>query len=129
MYEFIRVLEFVRYLFDDEEQADKAAQIVEGIMEAQSPRLSDISQRMRGEPAANYKAVQRFLSKAEPKAALLRLFQEETSYVIGDPTEVPRPQAWKTPYVGTLKDGKTKGFWLLMLATPFRGRACTRCTV
>jgi hypothetical protein len=116
-------LEFARYLFDDEEQADKAAQIVEGILEAQSPRLSDISQRMRGNPAANYKAVQRFLSKAEPKAALMRLFQEEASFVIGDPTEVPRPQAWKTPYVGTLKDGKTKGFWLLMLATPFRGRA------
>ncbi len=25
--------------------------------------------------------------------------------------------------MGTLKDGKTKGFWLLTLATPFRGRA------
>jgi hypothetical protein len=36
---------------------------------------------------------------------------------------MPRPQAWKTEYVGTLKDGKTKGFWLLMLATPYRGRA------
>ena len=43
--------------------------------------------------------------------------------MIGDPTEIPRPQARKTAYVGTLKDGKTKGFWLLMLATPFRGRA------
>jgi hypothetical protein len=26
-------------------------------------------------------------------------------------------------YVGTLKDGKTKGFWCLVLATPHRGRA------
>ena len=34
-----------------------------------------------------------------------------------------RPQASKTPYVGFLKDGKTRGFWLLMLATPYRGRA------
>jgi hypothetical protein len=43
--------------------------------------------------------------------------------VIGDPTEIERPQAWKTAYVGTLKDGKTKGFWALVLATPYRGRA------
>jgi hypothetical protein len=43
--------------------------------------------------------------------------------VLGDPTEMPRPHARRTSYVGTLKDGKTKGFWLLTLATPFRGRA------
>jgi hypothetical protein len=43
--------------------------------------------------------------------------------VIGDPTEIERPQAWKTEYVGTLKDGKTKGFWAMVLATPYRGRA------
>ncbi|MEM2002768.1 MAG: hypothetical protein QXT77_09000 [Candidatus Methanomethylicaceae archaeon] len=43
--------------------------------------------------------------------------------MIGDPTEIERPQAWKTAYVGTLKDGKTKDFWVLLLATPYRGRA------
>ena len=123
MYEFIKFLEFARYLFDQEELAAKAAHIMQGILEARSPRMSDISQRMRGKPAANYKEIQRFLAKAEPKEAALRLFQEDAPFVIGDPTEIPRPQARKTPYVGTLKDGKTKGFWLLMLATPFRGRA------
>jgi hypothetical protein len=123
MYEFIKISEFARYLFDNEELADKAAHIMEGILEARSPRLSDISQRMRGNPAGNYKEIQRFLGKADPREGLLRLFQEEAPFVIGDPTEIPRPQAWKTSYVGTLKDGKTKGFWMLMLATPFRGRA------
>jgi hypothetical protein len=54
---------------------------------------------------------------------LWRLFQEQAEYVIGDPTEIERPQAWKTAYVGTLKDGKTKGFWALVLATAYRGRA------
>ena len=39
-----------------------------------------------------------------------------------DPTEIPRPQARKTAYVGRLPEGK-RGFWLLVLATPFRGRA------
>ena len=43
--------------------------------------------------------------------------------MIGDPTEIERPHAWKTEYVGTLKDGKTRGFWALVLATPYRGRA------
>ena len=50
-------------------------------------------------------------------------FNEEADYVIGDPTEIERPHANKTEYVGTLMDGETKGFWMLTLATPLRGRA------
>ncbi|MGZ6347888.1 MAG: transposase, partial [Anaerolineales bacterium] len=50
-------------------------------------------------------------------------FQEEAEFVIGDPTEMPRPQAKKTAYVGELSDGQSLGYWLLVLATPFRGRA------
>ena len=36
---------------------------------------------------------------------------------------MPRPGARKTANGGTLKDGKTLGYWLLVLSTPFRGRA------
>jgi hypothetical protein len=43
--------------------------------------------------------------------------------MIGDPTEMPRPQARKTEYVGTLSDSETSGYWLMLLATPFHGRA------
>jgi len=43
--------------------------------------------------------------------------------VIGDPTEMPRPQAKRTEYVGTLKDAETRGYWLLLMATPYCGRA------
>lgn len=123
MLEFVSTSEFAQFLFDREDLAKKAGQIIQAILESRSPRLSDISHRMRGNPWANYKAIQRFLAQADPREALIRLFQEEARFVIGDPTEIPRPQARKTAYVGTLKDGKTKGFWLLMLATPFRGRA------
>jgi hypothetical protein len=123
MLECINFSGFVQFLFDREDLAEKAGQIIGAILESRSPRLSDISQRMRGHPEANYKAIQRFLEQTDPRAALIRLFQEEAPFVIGDPTEIPRPQAKKTAYVGTLKDGKTKGFWLMMLATPFRGRA------
>ncbi|MEZ0397049.1 MAG: transposase [Anaerolineales bacterium] len=37
-------------------------------------------------------------------------------------TEIERPHAYKTEYVGKLKEGK-RGFWALILATPYRGRA------
>lgn len=123
MYEFIRIVEFTRELFDREEHAQRAGEIILAMLEARSPRLSDISQRMEGKPPANYKRIQRFLDGVDPREAMLRLFQEKAPFVIGDPTEIPRPQAHKTDYVGTLKDGKTKGLWLLLLATPFRGRA------
>ena len=123
MIQYIKVAAFLQEVFDDQALATKAAPIVSGILAARSPRLSDIAQHMPGQPAANYKAIQRFLAQADPKAALVRLFQSDAPFVIGDPTEMPRPGAYKTEYVGTLKDGETKGFWLLLLATPYRGRA------
>lgn len=123
MIEFIRFLEFARHLFDEEAVAQTAGTVLKAILEARSARLSDIADKMPGNPAASYKALQRFLARADPKTALWRLFQAQAPFVIGDPTEIPRPQARKTPYVGTLQDGKTRGFWLLQLATPFRGRA------
>ena len=75
------------------------------------------------DPDANYKRIQRFLAQTNTKAALQRLFWEDAPFVLGDPTEIPRPRAKRTSYVGLLKDGQTRGFWLLVLATPFRGRA------
>src|SRR5512142_2510648 len=121
--EFTRISKFAHFLFDSEDQAEKATTILAGLFEAQSPRLSRIAQKMPGAPDTNYKQIQRFLARADPQAALYRLFQVDAPFVIGDPTEIPRPQARKTAYVGTLKDGETKGFWLMVLATPFRGRA------
>ena len=123
MIKFIGFLRFAQCLFDEESVARRAAHILRAILKARSPRLSDISQRMPGNPGAGYKRIQRFLAQADLHEALLRLFQVDAPFVLGDPTEIPRPQARKTEYVGRLKDGKTRGFWLLSLATPFRGRA------
>jgi hypothetical protein len=123
MNKFINNQEYMAELFDEAEIAERAGEIGAAILEARSLRLTDISVEMEGESAAGYKRVQRFLKKADPRLALWRLFQEEAAFVIGDPTEIERPQAWKTEYVGTLKDGKTKGFWALILATPYRRRA------
>lgn len=123
MNKFIQLLPFVECLFDDEGTAMKAKRIVEGILKARSPRLSDIAREMAGKEETNYKEIQRFLAGNSPQRALKRLFQENAPFVIGDPTEMPRPQAKKSEYVGTLRDGKTSGYWLLILAVPFHGRA------
>jgi len=78
---------------------------------------------MGGNEVASYKCIQCFLEANDPQEVLLRMFREDAPFVIGDPTEMPRPQARKTEYVGTLCDGETNGYWLLLLATPFHGRA------
>jgi hypothetical protein len=123
MNKFTQLLPFVHDLFDDPAVAWKATRIVGGIMKARSPRMSEIAREMDGNEVANYKCIQRFLEATDPKAVLLRMFREDAPFMIGDPTEMPRPQARKTEYVGTLSDGETSGYWLLLLATPFHGRA------
>lgn len=122
MDKFIRIFEFAQQLFIDEHTARQASEMITGILEARSPRLSDIAARMTGSEAASYKRIQRFLQDNDPREALKMLFNEEADFVIGDPTEIERPHADRTEYVGTLKDGQTKGFWMLTLATPLRGR-------
>jgi hypothetical protein len=114
---------FLRYLLDDEGMAEKGARVVKGLLEAQSPRLTNISEQMSGKSSSRYKEIQRFLKAVDLKQALKRLYQEDAEFVIGDPTEMERHKAPKTSYVGTLSDGKTAGYWLLVLSTPFRGRS------
>jgi hypothetical protein len=123
MFKCINFSEFMCYLFDDEKLANKAGEIVKALLEAQSPRISNIAEKMKGSSGSCYKAIQRFLGQVNLKKVLWRLFQEEAEFVIGDPTEMPRHKAPKTSYVGKLKDGETPGYWLMVLSTPFRGRA------
>ena len=117
------ILEFVRAIFDEEETAQQAAEIGQAILAARSLRMTDIASHMQGNAAAAYKRIQRFLKRNDPRQVLGRLYQPDAEFMIGDPTEIERAQAWKTEYVGTLKDGKTKGFWALVFATLYRGRA------
>lgn len=119
----IQLFALTRSLFDSEPQAHKVAVVLKAILAAQSPRISATSPAMPGTPTAHDKAIQRLLARPDPKEARLRLFQVAAPFVLGAPTEMPRPQAKQTAYVGTLKHGKPPGFWLLTLAPPFRGRA------
>ncbi len=119
----IRISQFAKELFVDPKVAEHASQIMAGILQARSPRLSDIAAHMPGSESASYKRIQRFLHHADPAGSLRLLFNEAADFVIGDPTEIERPHADKTEYVGHLMDGQTQGFWMLTLATPLRGRA------
>lgn len=123
MNKFINISGLCRYLFDDEKLEKQAAKIIRAILEAQSPRLSNIVEKMPGNSSSNYKTIQRFLTRIDLKQVLLRFYQEDAKFVIGDPTEMERFRAPKTSYVGTLSDGKTAGYWLLMLSMPYRGRS------
>jgi hypothetical protein len=114
---------FLRPLIDDEKLVKQGAEIIKALLEAQSPRLTNISEKMAGNPDRGYKTIQRFMKKVDMQRLLLRLYQEDAEFVIGDPTEMERYKAPKTSYVGTLSDGKTAGYWLMVLSTPFRGRS------
>ena len=110
-------------LFDRKEQARTGALITQGILEAESPRISAISHAIEGKKFdANYKAIQRFIEKTDVKRALNRLYMEQGAFVIGDPTDIERPRGRRTPYVGHLKNGRA-GFQILTFSVPFRGRA------
>jgi hypothetical protein len=119
----INFTEFMRYLLDDEGLVGKGAKIIRGLLEAQSPRLTNISEKMAGDSASNYKVIQRFIKKVDLKKLLMRLYQEDAKFIIGNATEMERYKAPKTSYMGILSDGKTAGYWLMVLSTPFRGRS------
>lgn len=119
----INFCKFWRYLVDDERMVKQGAEITKALLEAQSPRLTDISEKMAGKSERGYKVIQRFLERIDLQKLVLQFYQEDAEFVLGDPTEMERYKAPKTSYVGTLSDGNTAGYWLMMLSTPFRGRS------
>src|SRR3954447_2994887 len=117
-----KLVPFTEGLFDREER--KAARILWSILETQSPRKSDWSQVFsESSEGANYRTIDRALTKLDAKMALMRLYDPQSPFVLVDPTEIERKQAKSTEYVGRLSDGKTLGFWTIVFAQPYRGRA------
>lgn len=123
MIKYNQIIHFAKQLFERKEDAAQGARILCALLRACSARLTEVARQMPGKPEAAYKALQRFLRRVDAKAVLWRLFQADAPFVLCDVTEIARPQARRTAYVGRLKDGQTRGFWVLLLATPFHGRA------
>ena len=76
--------------------------IIQGILVA--PRITEVARAIPKGFFASQKMIYRFLKRAPLKEALLGMFHEDAPFVICDPTEIPRPQAKRTPYVGRLKE-------------------------
>jgi hypothetical protein len=79
--------------------------VIHSYLCANELRISSIALEMEGSYEANYKALQRFLDRIEVgdiKEILGRFSPKEFPFVILDPSEIQRPQARKTNYVGFL---------------------------
>ena len=123
------------------------AEVLQAILQAGSARWSDIARQMSGSEAAAYKRLQRLVARFDPREVLRQWCVQDAHIVILDATEVERPYAYRTEYVGVLppkeetkrrrrparkaKKGQEtsertsrtrRGFWLLLLGLPFRGR-------
>jgi hypothetical protein len=121
MVQYIRTVAFLKHLFDKEGMADKAARIVEGILAARSPRLSAIAQHMPGNPAANYKAIQRFLAQADPQTALLRLFQADAPFRHRGPHRNAAAPGSPDPLCGYAEGWQDPGLLVAPLSHPPSG--------
>ena len=66
---------FTDQCFDTD--SEKASSIIKGILDAGSPRISDISHAMEGTSSdSNYRSMHRFLERNDPKEALHRLYDD-----------------------------------------------------
>ena len=83
---------FTSLLFPREDQAWKAAMIIQGILKARSPRITEVARVIPKGFFAGQKMIYRFLKRAPLKEALLRMFHEDAPFVICDPTGIPRPK-------------------------------------
>lgn len=125
----INLYPFIQGLFDETATAIRAAEIGQAILAAQLVRMTDIVVKMKGKQCGQLQVDPALCPQSRSTPSTVASFSGAGRICgvrkanDGDPTEIERPQAWKTEYVGTLKDGKTKGFWALVLATSYRGRA------
>lgn len=77
---------------------------------------------MAGNYEASYKQISRFLAKLPQIDGILqRILLNNAKFIIGDPTIIDRPEAYKTEYVGLVRPDR-RGFYTLLFGAPFKGR-------
>jgi hypothetical protein len=118
------LMPFVELVLEDSRDTEKLARLSYAILASGSARKSDWARFYRpgASEEANYKAIERLMERLDPEGFLHRLLDAQSPFVLVDLTEVRRPQAKRTPYVGRLRDGGL-GFWVFTLAQPYGGRA------
>ncbi len=101
------LMPFVELVLEDPRDTEKLARLSYAILASGSARKSDWARFYRpgASEEANYKAIERLMERLDPEAFLHRLLDAQSPFALVDLTEVRRPQAKRTPYVGRLRDG------------------------
>lgn len=104
---------------------DSLSKIAFGLKKARQLRISSIANALQGNPESNQKSITRTLDKLSRDQlldSLLAFADSKDKLALLDFTDMPRENAKKTEYVGYLKDGETRGYGVLALGMPFKGR-------
>lgn len=97
--------------------------IINAILAARALRISSIAHAMQANYETAYRRVTRFLNEFhDHELVLQRMLCDNVPFLIADPTIIDRPEAEKTKYVGLVRPER-RGFYLLTIAAPFKGRA------
>lgn len=102
------------------------SKVLQAILNSRKLRISQLAYQMGDKFETNYKKIQRLLNVLDLKdleLAITKLYpKNESEFILIDPTEIERPDARNTEYVGFLKD-KVRGYLNLICAFPYKGRA------
>ncbi len=129
MLKYIPWKQMLSILVEDHRILDVLIEVLRAMLEAGSARWREIARKMKGAEAATYKRWQRLVARFDPWPGVTRLCAENAPFGIGDLTDIERPQARRTAYVGWLPPkakGRRprRGFWVLLLGVPLRVGYC-----
>lgn len=110
----------------DSKMNDMVGAIIYGFQRCKKLRISSIAAALPGNYESNSKSISRTLERLEVDQlveSLLSFIAQGTKYLLLDLTEMTRKDAEHTDYIGYLKDGKTRGYNILSMSIPFKGRS------
>jgi hypothetical protein len=110
----------------DEKMDNIIGSIIYGFQRCKKLRISNISAALPGNYESNSKSISRALDRLgieQLRESLLSFVVQGTKHALLDLTEMARNDAVQTDYVGYLKDGKTRGYNILSISIPFKGRS------
>jgi hypothetical protein len=71
--------------------------------------MNRVAAHMQGSMDAAYKRLTRFLNLVDTRELLWRFCPPQAPFLISDPTEIERPQAYRTLYVESSKMERPEG--------------------
>lgn len=122
--DIIKIMETLNIF--DTKASKSVSSIIYGFQKCKSLRVSRIAASMRGNYESNNKNITRAINRLDISLLLSRLSSfasQGEDLLLLDLTEMTRKHAIRTDYVGYLKDGKTRGYNILTVSVPYKGRS------